>query len=143
MKRILTAIVLIPIVLLIVLRAPLWVVALAVALVAFLATREYLDIIEHYGIKPFRKIALCAAIVSCALPTARSLISTAHRDANSAIVPFFFAALQSISIVNVLLLTLPLWFLGFALRSRDLKQALPQAALTSLAYFYVALPYLS
>src|SRR5437868_12378144 len=76
MKRILTAVVLIPIVLLIVLRAPLWVVALAVTLVAFLATREYLDIIEHYGIKPFRTIALCATLIACLLPGARALIET-------------------------------------------------------------------
>ncbi len=54
LKRILTAVVLIPIVLLLVLRAPVPVVALVAALVALLAVQELLKISEAYGIRPFQ-----------------------------------------------------------------------------------------
>ena len=54
LKRILTAVVLIPIVLLLVLRAPVPVVALVAALVALLAVQELLKLAEAYGIRPLR-----------------------------------------------------------------------------------------
>ena len=53
LKRVLTAVVLIPIVVLLVLRAPVPVVALVTALVALLAVQEFLNLAEGYGIKPF------------------------------------------------------------------------------------------
>ncbi len=53
LKRILTAVVLIPIVLLLILRAPVPVLALVAALVALLATQELLKLAEAYGIRPF------------------------------------------------------------------------------------------
>ena len=52
LKRILTAVLLIPIVLLLVLRAPVPVVALVSALVALLAVQELLKISEAYKIRP-------------------------------------------------------------------------------------------
>ena len=54
LKRILTAVVLIPIVLLLVLRAPVPVVALVAALVALLTVQELLKLAEAYGIRPLR-----------------------------------------------------------------------------------------
>ena len=53
MKRVLTAVVLIPVVLLIVFKAPLWLFALVVAAIIVLALREYLGIVKAAGIKPF------------------------------------------------------------------------------------------
>ena len=50
LKRILTAVVLIPIVLLLVLRAPIPVVAVVAAVVAVLAVHELLQLAERYGI---------------------------------------------------------------------------------------------
>ena len=49
MKRVLTAAVLIPLVLLAVFRAPLWLFALLITVVVILAIREYLDILEAHG----------------------------------------------------------------------------------------------
>ena len=46
MKRVLTAVILIPIVVLALFRAPLWLFALLVLGVALLAAREYFDIAE-------------------------------------------------------------------------------------------------
>src|ERR1700722_4478334 len=82
MKRVLTAVVLIPVVLLIVFRAPLWLFALVVAAIIVLALHEYLGIVEAAGIKPFRwqtylmstipiAILLCEMWVPSPIPTRR------------------------------------------------------------------------
>jgi len=73
MKRILTAAVLIPLVLLIVFLGSSWLVTLAVAAVAALAGWEYLGLAEHSGAKPSR-IAVVIAIV--ALIVARMTVDT-------------------------------------------------------------------
>ena len=54
MKRVLTAVILIPLVMLAVFRAPNWVFTLLVALVALLALSEYFEIVAGYGVEPFR-----------------------------------------------------------------------------------------
>ena len=54
LKRVLTAVVLIPIVLLLVLRAPVPVVAFVSGVVALLAIHELLKLSEAYGIRPLR-----------------------------------------------------------------------------------------
>src|SRR5215831_3752694 len=63
MKRVLTAAALIPVVLLLVFRAPLWLYALVIAAIIVLALREYLDIAEAAGIKPFRWLSYVAALL--------------------------------------------------------------------------------
>src|SRR5438067_1504953 len=102
MKRILTALVLIPVVLLIVVRAPLWLFAGTVALVAVLAMREYLDIAKGYGAVPFRKIALVAAVIVCMVPAARSaLLRGMISRTSQASAPPFPMALAS-ELINIL-----------------------------------------
>src|SRR3954471_1714286 len=54
MKRVLTAVVLIPIVLLLTFKAPLWLFCALVAVVAMLAMREYMDLVVAYGYEPLR-----------------------------------------------------------------------------------------
>jgi CDP-diglyceride synthetase len=54
LKRILTAVLLIPVVLLLILRAPVPIVALVAALVALLTVQELLKLAEAYGIRPLR-----------------------------------------------------------------------------------------
>jgi phosphatidate cytidylyltransferase len=56
MKRVLTAAVLVPVVLLIVFRGPLWVFALAVAAIIVLTLHEYMGIAEAAGIQCFRPL---------------------------------------------------------------------------------------
>jgi phosphatidate cytidylyltransferase len=63
MKRILTALILIPLVLLLVFLAPVWLVTLAVAAVAAMAAWEFLGLAEKTGAKPPR-IAVLVAIVA-------------------------------------------------------------------------------
>src|SRR5512140_1559985 len=52
MKRILTAVVLIPLVLYLTFKAPLWLFCAVVAIVAMLAMREYMDLVVGYGYEP-------------------------------------------------------------------------------------------
>src|SRR5437764_11525632 len=63
MKRVLTAAVLIPLVLLAVFRAPLWLFALLITVVVILAIREYLDILEAHGIQPFRRTTYAMGVI--------------------------------------------------------------------------------
>ena len=62
MKRLLTALVLIPLVLLAVFRAPDWLFTALVGAVALLATMEYLQIVAAYGVTVFRWTTLAAVI---------------------------------------------------------------------------------
>jgi phosphatidate cytidylyltransferase len=63
MKRVLTAVALIPVVLLIVFKAPLWLFALVVAALIVLTLHEYLGIVEAAGIKPFKLLTYIAALL--------------------------------------------------------------------------------
>ena len=129
LKRVLTAVVLIPIVVLLVLRAPVAVVALITALVALQAVREFLNLAERYGIKPFRWptyifvglfflfLAIAAGIDSPLLSTAVFIYSVGFA---AAISPFFF--------------------LTIGMAQQDLRGAFPSAMVSTFAFAYVALP---
>src|SRR5947209_10151568 len=62
MKRVLTAAVLAPVVLLIVFRAPLWLFVLVVAAIIVLALHEYLGIAAAAGIKCFRPLVYASGV---------------------------------------------------------------------------------
>jgi phosphatidate cytidylyltransferase len=67
-KRVLTAVILIPLVILALFKAPLWLFTLLVLGVALLAAREYLDIAAATGFKPFRAqgyLFLLCLFVAC------------------------------------------------------------------------------
>ena len=57
MKRVLTAAILIPLVILALFRAPPWLFTLLVLGVALLAGKEYLDIVTATGLRPFRELS--------------------------------------------------------------------------------------
>src|ERR1700761_4964580 len=63
MKRVLTALVLIPVVLLLVFWVPLWLFILAVAALVVLCLREYLNIADAAGTKPFRWITYVIGVL--------------------------------------------------------------------------------
>jgi len=63
MKRVLTAVVLVPLVLLAVFRAPLWLFALLVGAVIVLALHEYLAMAEAAGIKPFKWLTYIMSVL--------------------------------------------------------------------------------
>jgi phosphatidate cytidylyltransferase len=129
LKRILTAVVLIPIVLLLVLRAPVPLVALVAALVALLAVQEFLKLAQAYGIRLFRwptYLFVGAFFLFLALSPGgdKPLLSTAI---------FVYTVGFAAAIA-------PFVFLTIGLRRLELSTALPAAMVSVFAFGYVALP---
>src|SRR5437016_7424460 len=62
MKRVLTAVVLIPLVLLVLFKAPLWLFTLVVGVVAMGAVWEYLKLVDGYGIQSMKMPVLVATV---------------------------------------------------------------------------------
>jgi phosphatidate cytidylyltransferase len=128
LKRVLTAVVLIPIVLLVVLRAPMPVLALVAALVTLLAIQELLKLAELYGIRPFHwptYIFVGLFFVVLAYPSSNKPLL----DSAVFIYTTGFAAAIA-----------PFVFLTVGMRRGDLGGAFPAAAVSSFAFAYVALP---
>ena len=126
MKRILTALVLIPLVLLAVLRAPLWLFLLITVVVALAAVMEYFGIAASYGLEPFRLL---------------TYIYTA-----SLFVVYYYAEGYGggALIAGILLIFLfaPFLLMASAMGREDLKTAMPAAAMSYLALPYIGLPLL-
>jgi phosphatidate cytidylyltransferase len=128
LKRVLTAVVLIPIVLLLVLRAPAAVLAFFAAAIALLAIHELLKLSEAYRIRPIRTptyifcglFFLLIAIHSAATP----LLSTSA---------FAFSALSAAVLA-------PFLFLSIAMHRDDLASGFPAAMISTFAFVYIALP---
>ena len=129
LKRILTAVVLIPLVLLLILRAPIPVVALVTALVALLATQELLKLAEVYGIRPSpwaTYIFIGLFFIFLAVPPGdnKPLLSSAI---------FIYTAGFAAAIA-------PFVFLTIGMRRADLSTAFQAALVSTFAFAYVALP---
>jgi len=128
LKRVLTALVLIPIVLVIVLRAPVPVLAFVAGLVALLAIREFLQLAEAYGIRPLRlpTYIFCGLffLLMAVHPGATDLLSTA----GFAYFGFCAAVLA------------PFIFLSIAMNRDELASGFPAAMASAFAFVYIALP---
>jgi phosphatidate cytidylyltransferase len=128
LKRVLTAVVLIPIVLLLVLRAPLPVLAFVAGVVALLAIHELLKLSESYGIHPLRT----PTYVFCGLfflliainPGAVPALSTAG---------FAFAALSAAVLA-------PFLFLTIGMYRTELASPFPAAMVSTFSFAYIAVP---
>ena len=132
MKRVLTAAILIPIVIVVLFRAPLWLFTLLVLGVALLAAREYFDIAEATGYKPSRVLGFLFIVLIFAVVVGMAVIGNIDTpEASWETVPaVLFWGLP------VFLLITPLLFLLQALDREDLSKSLPDAAVG-----YLALPY--
>jgi phosphatidate cytidylyltransferase len=128
LKRVLTAVVLIPLVLLLVLRAPVPVLAFVAAVVALLAIYELLKLSEAYGIKPLHAPTFVFAGLFFVLigvePPATDLLSTAG---------FTYFAL-SFAVLG------PFIFLVAAMYRNDLASGFPAASLSAFAFAFIAVP---
>ncbi len=128
-KRIATAIVLIPIVLVLVLKAPIYVLALVAGAVALLAVAEFLKLTTHYGVQPLSHathayVVLFFAFVIVATSGRTPLVETT-------------AVIYGIALATVLA---PFLFLTTAMRRTNLSSSYPAAAASVFAFAYVALP---
>jgi len=129
LKRIATAVVLIPIVLALVLRAPIPMLAAFVAVVALLTIHEFLKLTESYGVKPMRwptYVFVAAFFILLALNFGndKPLLSTAI---------FVYCVGFAAAIV-------PFYALTVAMRRLELPTGYSAAAASVFAFTYVALP---
>jgi phosphatidate cytidylyltransferase len=136
MKRVLTALVLIPLVLLAVFKAPSWLFTLLVGAVALLALKEYLDLVEAYGVKPLRWLTY--GYVAVAFVVSASLSTSFFSDLGH-VQPLAYL----MGALGALLLLWAFAFLIAAMGSDDLTKAFPSAAMSGLGLFYVGVPMLS
>ncbi|HJT01737.1 MAG TPA: phosphatidate cytidylyltransferase [Terriglobales bacterium] len=128
-RRIATAAILIPVVLLIVLRAPVPLLSAVVAIVAMLTTHEFLQIAQHYRVQPLWKptyvyVAVLFLFLALNAISGKPLIAT-----SSFIVAMGFSAVLA-----------PFVFLVIAMGRTDFSAALPAAAASAFAFGYIALP---
>jgi phosphatidate cytidylyltransferase len=128
LTRIATAVVLIPIVMLLVLRAPVPVLAVFAAAVALVTVQEFLKLTEYYGLQPLRLptyifvglLFLLLALTAAETPQVSALKFVLGVGFASALAPFIF--------------------LTIAMRRAQLSGAYPAAAASAFAFVYIALP---
>jgi phosphatidate cytidylyltransferase len=129
LKRIATAVVLIPIVLALILRAPVPVLAVVAGIIALLTIHEFLKLTESYGVKPLRIltyifVAIFFALLAFNVGNEKPLLSTAV---------FVYCAGFAAAIA-------PFIFLTRAMREEPSGQGYPAAAASVFAFTYIALP---
>jgi phosphatidate cytidylyltransferase len=128
-QRIATAVVLIPFVLLLVLKAPAYLLVLVAAAVALLAIAEFLKLAVHYAGQPLSQstyIFTGAFFVFIML-------------AASGATPLMEAA-SALYGITVAVALAPFIFLTVAMRRADLRSSYPAAAASTFAFAYIAIP---
>ncbi len=129
MKRLATAAVLIPVVLILILRAPVLVLALVVCVVALVSARELLQLSEHYGVHPMRAPTYAYIVLVFAAACVATLWQTQVVDLG-----------VSTSSLLALAVAAAFIFLALAMRRQELPKAYPAAAVSLTAVLYVAVP---
>lgn len=129
LKRIATAVVLIPVVLVLILRAPVSVLAVLAGVVALLTIHEFLKLTESYGVRPLRVLTYIFAgifflLLALNFGNEKPLLSTA----------VFVYCLGFAAAIA------PFMFLTRAMRNEDLSSGYPAAAASVFAFTYIALP---
>jgi phosphatidate cytidylyltransferase len=129
LKRIATAVVLIPIVVVLILRAPVWILAIVAGAVALMTIHEFLRLTESYGVAPLRTLTYIFVMIFFALlafnfGNEKPLLSTA----------VFVYCLGFAAAIA------PFIFLTRAMRNADLSTGYPAAAASVFAFTYIALP---
>jgi phosphatidate cytidylyltransferase len=129
LKRIATAVVLIPIVLVLILRAPVWALAIIAGIVALLTIHEFLKLAESYGVQPMKWPTYLYSGLFFATLVATAGDATPLLSTGKVLVTLGFLATLA-----------PFIFLTRALRDESLNNAYPAAASSVFAFAYIALP---
>jgi phosphatidate cytidylyltransferase len=129
LKRIATAVVLIPIVMLLVLRAPVPVVAVVAGVVALITVHEFLKLIESYGVQPLRLPTYIFIGLLFLLLAANAASETPQLSTLKFVLGLSFASALA-----------PFIFLTIAMRRAEMSSAYPAAAASAFAFAYIALP---
>lgn len=133
MKRVLTAVVLVPLVLLVVFRAPLWLFTVVVGVVMLLGLHEYLKIVKGYGIIPVRLAAYALSvfmILATSLSTYSQYLGVRKYASYFSTFPVLYWAILLIPLI----FGIPIVF------RRDLGMALSPGAASAFGVLYVAMP---
>src|SRR5262245_32461016 len=137
MKRVLTAALLVPVVLLVLFKAPVWLFAIATMAVALMAAWEYLTIADRYGAATFKLLTMCAV----GLPFVPEAFRVVPRDLADT------HALQVTSALGFTVVGLaaivPLLILGVAITRADQADGVRAAVFSAFALPYIGLPLLS
>jgi len=128
-KRIATAVVLIPLVLLLVLKAPAYLLVIVSGAVALLAIAELLKLVTHYGVQPLSSLIYGFVALFFAFVIAVSSGRTALLETT--------ATIYCMALMAVLA---PFVFLTAAMRRAELSSGYPAAAASVFAFAYVAMP---
>jgi phosphatidate cytidylyltransferase len=129
LKRIATAVVLIPIVMLLVLRAPVPVLAVVAAAVALVTVQEFLKLTESYGVDPLRLPTYIFVGLFFLLLAATAVGETPQVSALKFVLGLGFACAAA-----------PFLFLTISMRRRQMSSAYPAAAASTFAFVYIAAP---
>ena len=132
MKRVLTAVVLIPLVLLAVFRAPAPLFAAIVAAIAVLAAREFIDLTRHYNVTPFRMPTYVGVVLLFAVMIFYPLTANTPTLATEALFYIVFTAAALGAFI----------YLVVGMLRRDLATSYPAAAASFFAIGYTAIPLL-
>jgi len=129
LKRIATAVVLIPIVLALILRAPVPVLAAVAAIVALLTIVEFLNLTESYGVQPLRlPTYLFTGSFFLVLAVSASGETPLPSTGKFLVALAFAAAIAPFLALSILMLR------------ADLRSGYPAAAASVFAFTYIALP---
>jgi phosphatidate cytidylyltransferase len=129
LKRIATAVVLIPIVMLLVLRAQVPVLAVFAAAMALVTVQEFLKLTESYGVQPLR----LPAYIFAGLLFLLLAVSAAGETPQLSSLKFVF-------VVGFASAIAPFVFLTIAMRRTQIAGAYPAAAASTFSFVYIALP---
>jgi phosphatidate cytidylyltransferase len=129
LKRIATAIVLIPIVLLLVLKAPIYALTMVAGAVALLAVAEFLKLTIRYGVQPLSQATYAYVVLFFVFVIIATSGRTPLVEAT--------AVIYGITLATVLA---PFLFLTVAMRHADLSSGYPSAAASVFAFAYIVLP---
>ncbi len=130
MKRVLTAVVLVPLVLLVVFRAPLWLFALVAAAVAILALHEYLGLTKAYGIEPLHWVTYALAVLLIFQAYAVTDTSFLLKHPWPSSFSYTWMALPGLAVI----FGVPVIF------RRDMKMALAASGVSAFALLYLGAP---
>lgn len=128
LKRVLTAVVLIPIVLVLVLRAPMPVLAFVSGTVALLAIHELLKLTENFNIRPLYLATHIFVGLFFLLIAISPGLTPALSTSGFALIAMCAAAIS------------PFVFLAISMRRNELYSSFPAAMAATFAFAYIALP---
>ena len=128
-KRIATAVVLIPLVLLLVLKAPLYLLAVVSGAIALLAIAEFLRLVTPYGVQSLS----VATYVFVAIFFVFVIFACNNRTPEDETTAILYG-------IAVMAAFAPFVFLTLAMRRADLKTGYPAAAASTFAFGYIAIP---